>query len=121
MQCHVSYVALYILAPNFPVISNIRGTLVKMFAGPVSVQNSDSGDYSTTDQHFDTVIAANGELPVDPSTCVFWCAVALGSLMKGRPIKSVRNGAHNSILLCIVSPAQYHRDQTYSSVNSFPW
>lgn len=29
------------------------------------------------------------ELPTDPSTCVFWCAVALGSLVKGSPIESV--------------------------------
>lgn len=26
----------------------------------------------------------------DASTCIFWCAVALGGLVRGRPIPSVR-------------------------------
>lgn len=26
----------------------------------------------------------------DPSTCMFWCAVALGGLTAGRPVKTVR-------------------------------
>lgn len=30
-----------------------------------------------------------GELPVGPSTCVFWCAVALGALVGGNPLESV--------------------------------
>ena len=25
----------------------------------------------------------------DPSVCTFWCAVAIGSLVKGRPVESV--------------------------------
>ena len=25
----------------------------------------------------------------DPSACVFWCAVALGAVMKGSPVESV--------------------------------
>lgn len=29
------------------------------------------------------------ELPMAPSTCIFWCAVALGALVKGSPIESV--------------------------------
>lgn len=29
-------------------------------------------------------------LPVDPSSCTFWCTVAMGALVKGRPIESVR-------------------------------
>ncbi|CAM9640330.1 unnamed protein product [Laminaria digitata] len=69
--------------------SNIRETLVNVFAGSVSVQQSDSEDYSTTDQHFDAIMPADGQLPADPSICVFWCAVALGALVKGRPIESV--------------------------------
>ena len=31
------------------------------------------------------------QLPMDPSTCIFWCAVALGALVKGNPIESVRD------------------------------
>ena len=30
------------------------------------------------------------QLPKDLSTCIFWCAVALGALVKGNPIESVR-------------------------------
>ena len=30
------------------------------------------------------------ELPMGPSTCIFWCAVALGALVKGSPVESVR-------------------------------
>lgn len=29
--------------------------------------------------------------PLGPSTCIFWCAVALGALVKGHPIESVRS------------------------------
>eukprot|EP00903_Cladosiphon_okamuranus_P021696 g19947.t2 len=29
------------------------------------------------------------QIPVDPSTCIFWCAVDLGALVKGNPIESV--------------------------------
>lgn len=29
------------------------------------------------------------EFPMNASTCVFWCAVALGALVKGSPIESV--------------------------------
>lgn len=29
------------------------------------------------------------EPPMNPSTCIFWCAVALGALVKGAPIESV--------------------------------
>ena len=112
MLCPVSYVTLPIVAPNFPIVSEIRETLVKMFAGSVRVQHSDSGDYSATDQHFDTIIAADNELHVDPSTCVFWCAVALGSLVKGRPIESVRNGVQ-CLLLC--------RQESIVAVNHTQW
>ena len=71
-----------------------------MFAGSVSGQHSHSGDdYSTTEQHFDATMLADSHFPVDPSTCVFWCAVTLGSLVKGRPIESVRNIVQY-LLLC---------------------
>ena len=38
----------------------------------------------------DVLSALNGKsLPMDPSTCVFWCAVALGALVRGSPFKTV--------------------------------
>ena len=30
------------------------------------------------------------QYPMDPSICTFWCAVALGALVKGSPIEAVR-------------------------------
>lgn len=40
----------------------------------------------------DLSTALGGEqLPMDPSTCIFWCAVALGALVKGCPVESVRS------------------------------
>lgn len=32
------------------------------------------------------------QLPMNPSTCTFWCAIALGALAKGSPFESVRSG-----------------------------
>ena len=29
------------------------------------------------------------DLPMDPSTCIFWCAVALGAFVRGSPIETV--------------------------------
>ncbi|CAN0340640.1 unnamed protein product [Ectocarpus sp. 4 AP-2014] len=34
-------------------------------------------------------------LPSDPSTSMFWCAVALGALTQGRPVRSV--GCHEMV------------------------
>lgn len=35
--------------------------------------------------------ASNGRVSLmDPSTCTFWCAVALGALVRGSPLQSVR-------------------------------
>ena len=78
-------------ALNFLVVSKIRETLVTMFAGSVPVRHSEHGDYSTTEQHVNALMSADNHRPVDPSTCVFWSAIALGSLVQGRPVESVRN------------------------------
>lgn len=81
----------------FPSGSDIRSTMVKMFAAnsSASVRYLNTGDCSSTEQRLDTIVPAGGRLPVDPSTCVFWSAVALGSLVKGRPLESVRNSVHS--------------------------
>lgn len=82
------------LALDFPAASNIRDTMVKMFVvnSSSSVQYLDTGDDSPTEQSFGTIVPASSPVPVDPSTCVFWSAIALGSLVKGRPVESVRDG-----------------------------
>lgn len=64
---------------------------------PPSRQQSNFGDDCGEDGQPDALTMRGGvgntfggkELPVDPSTCVFWCAVALGALIKGSPIESV--------------------------------
>ena len=35
--------------------------------------------------------ARGSSLFVDPSICTFWCAVAIGALVTGRPVESVRD------------------------------
>lgn len=34
------------------------------------------------------------QYPMDPSICTFWCAVALGALVKGSPIEAVRRSLY---------------------------
>ncbi|CAN0429500.1 unnamed protein product, partial [Hapterophycus canaliculatus] len=34
-------------------------------------------------------ISGMKQLPMDPSFCTFWCAVAVGALAKGSPVESV--------------------------------
>lgn len=31
----------------------------------------------------------DGGLPIGSATCIFWCAVAIGALVQGRPVESV--------------------------------
>jgi len=38
----------------------------------------------------DLCSASDGRrLPMDPSSCIFWCAVAVGALVRGSPIETV--------------------------------
>lgn len=34
--------------------------------------------------------SGQNQLPMDPSTCIFWSAVGLGALVKGNPVQLVR-------------------------------
>ncbi|CAN0425356.1 unnamed protein product [Pylaiella littoralis] len=48
----------------------------------------DGGDLS--EGHWDqAVLAGDGALPHDSSTCLLWCAVALGALVRGCPLTNV--------------------------------
>eukprot|EP00752_Nemacystus_decipiens_P005048 g4584.t1 len=69
--------------------SHIRATMVKIMVNHASRQPSafEGGD-AETDGRLDAMMR-RGELPVSPSTCVFWCAVALGALVRGNPVESV--------------------------------
>lgn len=42
--------------------------------------------------------------PVDPSSCAFWFAVAIGALVKGRPVESV-SGRGSCACVCAWVPS----------------
>ncbi|CBN75496.1 hypothetical protein Esi_0111_0052 [Ectocarpus siliculosus] len=82
--------------------SQIRETMVKIMVPPASSQQSVFGDGSDKRGHYFEAVAPGGDLskisagsqlPMDPSACTFWCAVALGALVKGSPIESVTSYA----------------------------
>ncbi|CAM9646751.1 unnamed protein product, partial [Ectocarpus sp. 8 AP-2014] len=66
------------------------------FQRPVLGDDGDEGE-----RYFEAVapagdlskISAGKQLAMDPSACTFWCAVALGALVKGSPIESVTSYA----------------------------
>eukprot|EP00903_Cladosiphon_okamuranus_P015997 g14773.t2 len=75
--------------------SDIRETMVNMFAcsaiGQQSQEQCDRGDSldaSMAEDSFNRFLIGR-ELPKHSSTCIFWCAVALGALLRGNPIDSV--------------------------------
>ncbi|CAN0314629.1 unnamed protein product, partial [Ectocarpus fasciculatus] len=79
--------------------SHIRETMVKIMASPAPLQHSTVG--GACGEAGSMVRAscwskANEEpqLPMDPSTCTFWCAIALGALAKGSPVESVAKYLH---------------------------
>ncbi|CAM9342421.1 unnamed protein product [Ectocarpus sp. 12 AP-2014] len=82
--------------------SHIRETMVTVMLPPASSQQSVLGDDCDERGHYFEAVAPRGDLsktsarnqlPMDPSACTFWCAVALGALMKGSPIESVTSYA----------------------------
>lgn len=76
--------------------SAIREAIVKILARPAFGQPSQ--EPHDRDDSLDAILLEDSlnpslrghQLPKDPTTCVFWCAVALGALVKGNPIESVR-------------------------------
>ncbi|CAM9214136.1 unnamed protein product [Ectocarpus sp. 12 AP-2014] len=82
--------------------SHIRETMVTIMLPPASSQQSVFGDDNDEGGHYFEAVARGGDLsktsarnqlPMDPSACTFWCAVALGALVKGSPIESVTSYA----------------------------
>ncbi|CBN75491.1 expressed unknown protein [Ectocarpus siliculosus] len=85
-----------------PFKSHIRETMVKIMLPPASSQQPVLGDNCDEgERYFEAVapggdlskISAGNQLAMDPSACTFWCAVALGALVKGSPIESVTSYA----------------------------
>ena len=75
--------------------SDIRGAMVKIMLAPASRRQAAFGIGGGGAGQPSAVAIGNAfgggkELPMDPSTCMFWCAVALGALVKGSPVESVR-------------------------------
>ncbi|CAM9752876.1 unnamed protein product [Ectocarpus fasciculatus] len=77
--------------------SHIREMMVKIMTAPSSLQQSAVGADCDDESSFDAIArgadwsqaSERNQLPMDPSTCTFWCAIALGALAKGSPIESV--------------------------------
>ncbi|CAM9529251.1 unnamed protein product, partial [Ectocarpus sp. 12 AP-2014] len=77
--------------------SHIRETMVKIMTSPASLQQSASGADCDGGRFVDAIApganwnkaSERHQLPMDPSTCTFWCAIALGALAEGSPIESV--------------------------------
>lgn len=67
--------------------SNIRETMVNLMVTPGAVFNyAEAGELGATApaKAVGTVVGL-----LDPSTCIFWCAVGLGAVLKGSPVESV--------------------------------
>lgn len=80
------------------VFSHMRETLVNIMARPAASRPSDSlrqwaerGQLSAdgTEGSVSTD-SAEDQLPMDPSTSIFWSAVGMGALVKGNPVQLVR-------------------------------
>ncbi|CBJ28453.1 hypothetical protein Esi_0106_0024 [Ectocarpus siliculosus] len=74
--------------------SHIRETMVKMMVSPTLSQkpvfwrDCDEDDVLAREGDF-RMPSAENQLDAGSSTCTFWCAVALGALVKGGPVTSV--------------------------------
>eukprot|EP00752_Nemacystus_decipiens_P005052 g4587.t1 len=77
--------------------SNIRETMVNIMLHPAPREQPAIGEGSGEVGRFDGCATIGGfgntvggeGLLIGPSICIFWCAVALGALVKGSPIESV--------------------------------
>ncbi|CAM9299056.1 unnamed protein product [Ectocarpus sp. 8 AP-2014] len=79
--------------------SHIRETMVKIMASPAPLQQSAVGGAfgevgSMVRAPCWNKTSEKTQLPMDPSTCTFWCAIALGALAKGCPVESVAKYRH---------------------------
>ncbi|CAM9901202.1 unnamed protein product [Ectocarpus fasciculatus] len=77
--------------------SQMREAMVRMMTAVVPRQwPAVGGDSDDTGRHDAIVRGEDGskasewtQLPMNPSTCTFWCAIALGAIAKGNPLESV--------------------------------
>ena len=86
----------FLLHDIFDFASLIRGSMVKIMMTPDPRQRRAAGDGGGEGWQVDHIEAGGvhnaskaGVIPKEPSTCVFWCAVALGALARGSPLQTV--------------------------------
>lgn len=81
--------------------------------GHEDTRQRDFGEISTNvdeDCWSSNTLAAENEtraLPRDSSTCMLWCAVALGALVRGHPVAQV---GYISTVLCLLHPRVSSRE-----------
>lgn len=76
------------------IVSEIRESMVKMMT---TLRRSAVGGDFGEQRRFDAIVRGadwskvleGHQIPMNPSRCTFWCAIALGALVKGHPIESV--------------------------------
>lgn len=98
--------------PNRPLVivfaasSYIRGTMVKLLATPANTRQPgavlcDGAGVAYLDTTPAEDACGNVLRNMEPSTCTFWCAIALGALAKGSPNQSVsRERARKRVFVC---------------------
>lgn len=67
-------------------------------------EDADSVNSSVGDSAWRIALAAvrgSGALPRDPSTCVLWCAIALGALVRGVPLDHVGAAKTSCVVLVL--------------------
>lgn len=83
--------------------------MVKIMATPVTLPEAGFCSYCDEAEELDPIADAGDSrnallgrrLLADPLTCVFWCAVALGALVKGRSVKSVSAVIYSVVVGCL--------------------
>ncbi|CAN0029861.1 unnamed protein product [Ectocarpus fasciculatus] len=77
--------------------SNIREAMVQIMATPARLRPPAAGGGCDEKELFDAIARGADwskasewhQLPANPRSCTFWCAIALGALAKGSPFESV--------------------------------
>ncbi|CAM9586204.1 unnamed protein product [Ectocarpus sp. 12 AP-2014] len=96
--------------------STIREAMVQIMATPAALQRPAVGGGCDEEALFDAIArgadlikASEGhQLPMNPRSCTFWCAIALGALAKGSSFQSVAKYsqlAHEALDQCNSGPA----------------
>lgn len=83
--------------------SDVMESMMKIMTSPSTLHSLGVGSYDMDeDEQYDAYPQAmrggGGRLPMDPSACIFWCAVALGGLVKGQPIETV---SFHTLFMCV--------------------